>query len=97
MERKTLLILGIIILSISMFGMGFGMGTIKEMNKQDDPFGWKPYDMGNYWTCMDGCYFMEHLILGNVDPQNKTHEQYHSVCSDMCWNEFKMNTGVEDE
>lgn len=45
-------------------------------------------DMSHYWICMDGCYYMEVIILGKLSIENKTHKKYHSDCSDVCWEQL---------
>lgn len=45
-------------------------------------------DMSHYWTCMEGCYYMEEIILGNLSYENKTQEKYHSDCSEVCWEQL---------
>jgi len=42
----------------------------------------------SYWACMDGCFFMEEIILVQVSPENKTQQGFHSNCSSVCWNEW---------
>lgn len=46
----------------------------------------------HYWICMDGCYYMEEIILGKFDYFNETQKQYHGICADKCWNNINYES-----
>lgn len=41
-------------------------------------------DLEYHWACMDGCYNMEEIMLGELDHSNETQKEYHRLCSDRC-------------
>tara|TARA_Y100000310_G_scaffold295555_1_gene327033 strand:+ start:2199 stop:2486 length:288 start_codon:yes stop_codon:yes gene_type:complete len=41
-----------------------------------------------HWVCMDGCYNMLEVIYGNVTYDNGTQKNYHSKCSDKCFDMY---------
>lgn len=45
-------------------------------------------DFNIYWSCMDGCYNMEEVIYGTIDPENETLQEYYQECCDKCFYQY---------
>ena len=54
----------------------------------------KSPEISHYWTCMDGCYYMEEIILGDLSYENETQKKYHRDCSEICWQQLIDRGGV---
>ena len=84
-------VIAMLIYSVNQIGTLFNMAPDNSQSKYD----WKcEYpEMSHYWACMDGCRFMGHVILDNISYENKTHEKYHSDCSEVCWEQLIEQEG----
>ena len=43
---------------------------------------------------LDGCYYMEEIILGDLSYENETQKKYHRDCSEICWQQLIDRGGV---
>ena len=59
-----------------------------DSNEDELEWGAETPQIGHYWTCMDGCFWMEQIILGEIDSENETQRAYHEECSDICFEQL---------
>ncbi len=48
------------------------------------------------WACMDGCFNMLEVIYINIDYSNETLKNYHTQCSDKCFDKFALHESKDD-
>lgn len=81
MNKKTKAVILIIIFST---GLGIMLGFPIGYNWENKTIS----DLKYHWICMDGCFFMEEIILGKLNHSNNTQKEYHRLCSDVCFNQI---------